>query len=318
MTKLYTALLLIATAALAGASAPDFLPLEAGNQWTYRSANGETLRITVGTPLMNNGNVYYKVTGYAVAPMYLRRADNGDIYSLDQDTGVERILTRYESDGVGLWYDTSISGCEQGAQVQSGRRETAVPVGRFNGALEIRYRSYGCADVGFLGELYLENVGLLQRTVTTIAGPRTFDLEYARVGAVRLHAQPGTTVRVGVARSYVTRKAAEEIVELPLSLRLSVDRSLGAVLRYTTSQQFDVLVRNQEGEVVYRWSDDVAFAQGVPVPEQVAGEVEHRLNLQLRTREGAALPDGIYTIEAWFTTSQKQFSSATTIQLVTG
>ena len=257
-----TAILILYATAAAKASAPDFLPLEQGNQWIYRSTStAETFTISVGTPVMHNGNVYHKVTGYAATPLYVRRADNGNLYWYNENTGADILLTSYEP-VARSWYDTYMDGCEQGAQVQRDREQVRVPVGSFNGALVLSYRSYGgCGDRGILAEHYLDNLGLVRRTITTIAGPRTFDLVYARVGALRLSGEPGTSFRISAARSLLGRKSQFDVVTVPVSLRLSVDRSDPVRLRYAASQKFDVQVRNENGDIVYKWSDDVAYPQ---------------------------------------------------------
>jgi hypothetical protein len=228
---------------------------------------------------------------------------------------MDNLLTSFET-VENAWYDTFIDGCDQGAQPQAKRLETRVPAGRFNSALEIKYRSYACRDRGIEHELYLDNVGLLQRTITTLAGPRTFELIYARVGAMRVNAQPGTAFRVSTGNSVVTRNNTSDVVSQTVSLRLTVDRSDPVLLHYNTSQKFEVQIRNESGEVVYKWSDDVAYAQ--PEADQWAFEVEHRLDIPMRLRSGEALPDGLYTIEGWLTTPERQFSAATSLRIVTG
>jgi hypothetical protein len=308
--------LLTISVATAFPSAPDFLPLESGNQWTYRaSGSDETLTISVGIPVMIGGHEYYKVRGYATMLLLVRRAENGNLYWYDEDREMDVLLTSFETVENG-WYDTFIDGCEQGGQPQRDRLHTRVPAGSFNSALEIRYRSYACRDRGIEQEFYLDNIGLLQRTITTFAGPRTFELVYARVGSLRINAQPGTAFRVSTIRSILTRSNGSEVPIQPVSLRLTVDRSDPVPLRYTTSQKFEVQIRNEAGEIVYKWSDDVAYAQ--PIADQQAFEIEHRLDLPLRLRSGEALPDGIYTIEGWLTTAERQFSAATSLRIVTG
>jgi hypothetical protein len=298
------------------ASAPDFLPLENGNQWTYRAADSnETLTISVGTPVMIGGHEYYKLRGYAAMLLLVRHDGNGNLFWYDEDRGIDVLLTSFEPVENG-WYDTFLDGCEQGGQPQTQRVQTRVPAGGFNSALEIKYRSYACRDRGIEQELYLDNVGLLQRTITTIAGPRTFDLMYARVGALRINAQPGTAFRVSADGSVVTRNDPNEVVTQPISLRLTVDRSDPIPLRYNTSQKFEVQIRNEAGEIVCKWSDDAAYAQ--PIADQKAFEIEHRLDLPLRMRSGEALPDGTYTIEGWLTTEERQFSAATALRIITG
>jgi hypothetical protein len=303
----------LCAAGTALASAPDFLPLEQGNQWVYRAENGESHTISVGSPYAMNGSVYYKVRGYGPAVLLLRRADNGDLYWYDEDQERDILLTSFQEFDRG-WYDTYIDGCEQGAQPQKERLEVRVPAGVFKSALEVKYRAYGCRDRGFENELYLDNLGLLKRTVSTIAGARTFELVYARVGGLRLSAEPGTSFRLGTKDSTITRESSNETPSLRTTLRLSVDRSLPVPLRYTGSQKFEVQVKNAAGDVVYAWSDDVTPAAAA---DQMAYELEHSLDLPLRHRSGEPLPDGQYTITGWLLAEDRPFSAATRVQILT-
>jgi hypothetical protein len=86
-------------------------------------------------------------------------------------------------------------------------------------------------------------------------------------------------------------------------------------LRYTASQRFEVQVRNDAGEVVYTWSDDVVAP--APAPDQLAYELEHSLDLPLRHRSGEPLPDGPYTITGWLLAEERPFSAATRVQILT-
>jgi hypothetical protein len=305
----------IAIAALLAASAAqaaNFFPLSPGNHWTYRSASGETFEIAVGlNPIATTGRlIYHKVTGYATQPLYVRQGDNGVIYWLNQDTGREQILTDFRP-LPGAYYNTVISApCDQDAQAQERPVALEGAGGVFPEAREIRYRVLDCADTGVESELYLDNIGLARRVNQTIAGPREFNLVSAKVGSMTLSAAPGVDFRVSLSTAAVNRDR-DEPVNVEVTLRLSVDRLDAVHLRYTTSQRYDIAVKDQRGETVFLWSAAALFLPMISEEDVISKEYSESLTLQL--------PDGRYQVEAWLTTDarERQFAGVAPLSIFT-
>lgn len=306
----------IAIAALLAASAAqaaDFFPLSPGNHWTYQSASGETFEITVGlSPIVTSGGlIYHKVTGYATQPLYLRRGDNGVIYWLNQDFDREEILTDFRPLS-GAFYNTVISApCDQDAQAEERPVEFEGAGGVFPEARAIRYRILDCADTGVENELYLDNIGLARRVNQTIAGPREFNLVSAKVGSMTLSAAPGVDFRVSLSAAAIHRERRDEPVNVAVTLRLSVDRMDAVHLRYTTSQRYDIAVKNERGDTVYLWSAAAIFLPVLSDEDVISKEYTEALTLQL--------PDGRYQVEAWLTTDarERQFAGVATLSVFT-
>jgi hypothetical protein len=67
-------------------AAGEFLPLETGNHWSYRSADGgDGFQIAVGLPHLIGGKVYYSLRGFAEVPLLVRRNEEGDLVRLDEE-----------------------------------------------------------------------------------------------------------------------------------------------------------------------------------------------------------------------------------------
>jgi len=124
---------------------------------------------------------------------------------------------------------------------------------RVNEKLEIRYTPMACADAGIISELYAENVGMVQRTVQTLAGPRTYELVSAHlVNRVTPPAPQGNfTLAMDPGR-------ADGVA---LTLRVHLDSSATLKLGFGSGQKFDVLVSDEAGNLVHRWSDGRLFDQ---------------------------------------------------------
>lgn len=307
-------IVIAALLAASTAQAADFFSLSPGNRWTYRAASGETFEITVGlNPIVTIGGLmYHKVTGYATQPLYLRRGDNDVIYWLNQEFDREEILTNFRP-LPGAFYTTVISApCDQDAQTQERPVVFEGAGGVFPDAREIRYRVLDCADTGVESELYLDNIGLARRVNQTIAGPREFNLVSAKVGPLTLSALPGAEFRVSLPSAAINRERRDEPVTLQVTLRLLIDRLEPVHLRYTSSQRYDIAVKNERGETVYLWSAAALFLPVVSEEDMLSKEYSVPLTLDL--------PDGRYQIEAWLTTDarDRQFSAVAPLSVLTG
>ena len=288
-----------AVLAASAAQAANFLPLSPGNHWTYRAASGETFEITVDlNPIVALGGLtYYKITGYATQPLYVRRDDGGVIHWLNQAFDREEILTDFTPIS-GAFYSTPISApCEQAEQAQERPVTFEGAGGVFPDAREIRYVNPDCADVGIESELYLDNIGLARRVNQTIAGPREFNLVSAKVGPLTLSETPGVDFRVSLSAAAFIRERRDEPVTTEVTLRLVVDRLDPLHLRYTSSQRYDIAVKDERGETVYLWSSAAVFLQVVSEEDVLNAEYTVPLTLDL--------PDGRYLIEAWLTTDAR-------------
>jgi hypothetical protein len=311
MTTFRTGFLAILTVGMA-AAAQGYLPLQAGNEWTYRDATtGAAHQIRVGVPVMHQGNAYHKVTGYAASPVFLR-AEGANLYGFDEEADREFLFASFEP-VEGGWLDTAIGGCPQGYQPQARTVPYGAPHAWFPEALDVRYRSYSCADTGVERELYVANVGLVRRSVSTIAGPATYDLVHARVGALTYLGEPAASFHVVLDRTVVDLGAGAD-QRLRVTLRLSLYHAVAQTLEFASAQRYDIQLRNAQGEIVYRWSDDAVYAQSVE-ERVVAGEASFVQEIPLHLRGGEPLPPGMYTVEAWLNTPAREFAGAAGIEV---
>lgn len=304
-----TTILLLLACSLGVAAGPPFFPLETGNEWVYRNPEtGSTFTVRVGVPVISGDNAYYTLSGYVNSRLFVRAGEDGSLYYRDEENQRDLLLTSFEpfEDG---WFHAPFRPCEQEGQTAVRREEYRGAAGAFN-ALRIRYRSYDCADTGVTEELYAENVGMLSRTTSTIAGPRQFHLVAARIGKMELTRQAGGTFSVTVNPPGPSDESAVAM------LRLAVSRPV--VLRYASAQEYDVLLRDSEGRVLWRWSDGKVFP-AVVSDITVEGERVWRVKVPLRVLE-LPLPSGRYSVEAWLPTGDErpQFAATAALEIVGG
>ncbi len=267
----------------------EYLPLQPGNQWVYRGPAGQ-FTVTVDKPAAFEGRDYYLVAGFPATPrLYLRNDAEGRLWMWDAAAAREK-----------LWLDfnaaeapAAVDPCNVLSRLDSREAKYTGPVGEFTNALRLRYTYAACADAGIDSDLFLPYVGLLQRTIQTIAGPRAYDLVYARLGEVTVITEPEVNFAVAVDRSAA-------------SARLTLRNTTGAPLQldFGSGQTFDLIVRDETGAAVWVWSDGRGFTQALRT-EQVTGERLWLVSLP-------ALKPGRYTVEAWLTTmGDKRFAATT-------
>lgn len=159
----------------------EFLPLQVGNQWVLQTAAAkpELLNIEVLRSRVQNSTVYYLVSGYSSDPKWIRNSEDGTVYALDEASGQEVILARLSAGGAG--YESPLSGCKQPAQPAAQVAPYRSATFDVDGALTVTYSPGGCRDIGFTGETYAPEIGLVRRAITTIRGETVLELIHARV-----------------------------------------------------------------------------------------------------------------------------------------
>ena len=296
--------------------AQDFLPLGTGNYWSYRaSSTNETFTIRVSTPFVINDLVYYSVSGYAQQKLLVRRAPDGSLLALDEETGRESTLASFLP---GQEYETNVSGCTQQVEIEPKRTEFNSGAGNFAAAQRLIYTSNSCADTGFSEEVYAENIGMVRRTVTTFMGPREFDLVEARAGKFVMSAEPSNYARISLESNSIQRRSAADPVRLKVNLTCLTTGTLDVKLQFATSQRYELVLRNAEGHVVYRWSDGRMFEQALG-EESISGYRNFLIEGELDSGTAASLTNGNYSLEAWLTTVDgPRFAASATVEVFTG
>ena len=302
-TLLVSAIFGAASFIAAADSASNYLPLQVGNEWTYREAQtGSTMTMRVGIPASIGGHVYHRLTGYASAPLWVRFVGDTLLYRAEENDR-EQPLTIFSNLG-GAWFNAPQRGCEHEGQVDRQTVEYQGPAGTFPAALRITYRTFGCADAGIQEELYQPSLGMVRRVVGSISGPRQFDLVSARVGRMQLSSDNGSSFRVSVRETGQTWMA---------TLRLTVDEPFR--VRKPAVHDFDVALKTENGRQIWRWSDGKMFPPAI-VEKLLLGVESYDVEVP-KELNGILLPPGRYVIEAWLTTGDErfQFSAATAVEI---
>jgi hypothetical protein len=93
-----------------------------------------------------------------------------------------------------------------------------------------------------------------------------------------------------------------------MTLRVVQDQPLA--LTFNTEQLYDLVVRNANGDAVYRWSDGRAFTQLVQTIPFGPGEKNFVVVANLGSDPSTPFPPGKYTAEGYLTTAGAKNYSA--------
>lgn len=286
----------------------DYFPLQTGNQWVYQGTQG-AVTVEVGASQSVQGNDYFLVKGLPSTPEVLLRKDGaGRILMFDAQAKQERVWLDTTVDRAA----TGVDACNADSVVESRTAKYSGPVGEFETALAVRYTYGGCADAGLESDVFLPSVGLVQRTWQTIAGTRQFDLIYAKLGETTYVRGSEVSFTLAVNRaSFVPSSRWFNTIPLiaRMTLSNSTDETLEAV--FNSGQTYDLIIRNEKGEAVYRWSATRTFPAVVRQEKFPRGEKTWVETIPLTTSDGTALPAGRYSLEAFLTTDHPKPYGAT-------
>lgn len=297
--KPFAFVLLTAPLMLAADAAPDYFPLAVGNQWIYQASLGGPRIVEITGVESVNEQSYFVVTGLE-GTQWLRRAEDGAIRVFDPESREERMWIDFAApDQVDR--ESAAHPCSTTAAVASRRFSDKFHLGDFNEVTQVRFGGNVCADAGLTADYYLPNIGLLRRTEISLAGPRTYELTYARLNGVVMVTGPARSFELATdAIRYPLIQGRASVARIRMTLRLR--DTLPDELTFTSSQEYDLILRNREGREVYRWSSTRAFLQ-VLKTVKVAGEKNWAEDLPLADSTGRPLPPGPYTLEAVITSS---------------
>ena len=292
-------------------AAADYFPLQVGNQWIYLASGriaGDPLVVEVTASRTINGADYWEVRGFpGTAAVWLRMTEDGRLLAYDTQLGRELLWADFARPE-GETYRTEIGVCNTAARISSRSARVSVPVGEFNNGLEIQYPPSGCADAGLTSEVYLPYVGLAQRTETTFAGPRRWDLVYAELGSVTYVSAPETSFSLAIDKPvYEIGSGSPPQMRARITLRNTTQTPME--LTFPSGQSFDLVFRNDRGEEVYRWSNDKGFTLALRRMSLAQGEKNWMVLAPLGEPQ-APLKPGIYTAEAWLTTAGTPFRAS--------
>ena len=323
LIRLLVTLALLGAAALAQAQLPprsralqlrrpaNYVPLAVGNSWTYavegRAASG-TVTVRVTESVGAAGRQYFQLEGFTPQPALVRVGSQGRLWEFRSDSGTEHLWYDFGAAEGTIWRPELPHPCLGAAKLAFRHSDATVPAGDFDDVLVIRYGTTNCADAGIQEEVFAPNVGLIRRTETTIAGPRSMVLTEARVGS-RVIRSSAVSFSLSIDQPVyfpnlmppVTPERAVPLMRARMTIRNDTNFPLRLI--FPSGQRFDLVIRDSSGQEIYRWSATRLFTQEMGTLELSPGEKTFSADIPLGQQAGRPLPQGSYVAEAWLTTA---------------
>jgi hypothetical protein len=284
---------------------PDYFPLQAGNQWVYRTGGtrvSDPLVLEVTKSSDFDGITWYLLHGMRNGDYWLRMDDDGKLYSYDPKTKEQKLWYDFQS-AEGEVFATAIPYCCGKAVIAKRGANYSGPLGDFDSGLEMRYP--GVFQIGISRDVFLPFVGLVYRMENT-GGPSiaTYELIYARMAGVTVLSAPELSFGLALDSAVYTADMMPPIrlgYSPMMTARFTLRSTAAPVqLAFRTGQVYDFVIRNQDGEKVFRWSSGKFFTDALHT-ETYLGEKNWVLTVPLSGADGKPLSEGSYTAEAWLT-----------------
>lgn len=259
------------------AAASEFLPLNVGDVATFANASGATHEMRVD----DSAGSWRHVTAFPLMGTSWVSSEPTDsrVYVYNEETGANVLLADFARN-VGTRFNLAAGGCNNSATIGAKNLAVTVPAGSFQRVTRLDF-GRNCADAGLLSAWFAPNVGLIKWSTSSIAGPREYALQNARIGATTIGQTPTAE---GIRVSAVLPGPRVLVNVTPrISATLKVENTGTQPQTFTcpSSQQFEITLRNAAGDVVNAWSATRRFAQIVTTfsvapgaSKEVGGEID--------------------------------------------
>ena len=272
------------------AAEPIYFPLQTGSFWVYRAGGVDVRTVEVTGAVQAQGQEYARVRFFG-HEVLLRYSPDGTLLEWDPNERREKTWVRFGA-AERESFASEMGPCNRApARIESKSAQYKVPAGEFPDVLEISMQT-SCADAGLTRVGFLPYLGIVRAVQTTIAGPMTYDLIYAHVGVTELTAAGNIEFRLTLDALVYTRP------ELLARLTLKNQSEAPVILNFPSGQTYEFLIKNERGDIIYRWSRGRVFTQAFRM-ERFTGERNWIVPVQMGA---SGLQPGKYVAEAYLTT----------------
>lgn len=275
MRKQLFAAVALLFATTAGAS--EFLPLNVGDVASFATTAGATRELRVDDSAGNWRHV--EAFPLQSSGWLNSEANDSRVFVYNEANSSSALLADFNR-SVGTRFNFSVGGCNNSATIGAKNLSLTVAAGSFQRVTRLDF-GRSCADAGLLSAWFAPGVGLVKWSESNIAGAQEYSLQSARIGASTIgQAASAAGVRVS-AQLPGPRVLVNVTPRVSASLKIENSGSTAQTFTCPSTQQFDIILRNAEGETVNTWSATRRFAQVVTTfsvapgaSKEVGGEID--------------------------------------------
>lgn len=300
--------------AAAPAFADVYVPYQEGDTATFVNTRfgGETTLEILRTS--GNWKRYSNFAGLGELWVW-SHPDANRSYVYSSAIGNYQLLADFDG-RVGAVNRIDVGSCNQGTATLAGFETVTVPAGTFADCALLTLTG-NCADGG-VGTIWLApGVGVVKWAEGNIIGTVSHELSSASIGGVAYPKPSGITVEASFPTSSTFINMQPGIIGTPrpaktLNLKLKVTNNTDRELTYTfgSGQGFEIELIDAKGKVVSRWSRGRFFTLALVQRSLAPGEsMSFGGEVELTDDQGAALPEGAYTMRIYAATLSSAFNS---------
>ncbi|MDR4506782.1 MAG: BsuPI-related putative proteinase inhibitor [Candidatus Brocadiaceae bacterium] len=285
--------------------ASEYVPWQMGDSARYVDSFHNAFSVEVD----QQRNSWLHYTDFAgLGPLWVLTNQNDEkIYIKTEEEDRRQLLVDFDQE-VGTVTEVDILPCNTGlVKIASESDEIHVLAGSFSNVTRLDFEP-NCADGGVLSAWFVQSVGVVKWTSSTIAGPVSSEMVRGVIQGMLLPA--GVFVEAIFPEQHVTidneLPVGPGVPPQTLNVSLSITNNTGRdlIYRFETGQRFEILLINSGGETVSYWSRGKIFIQEVSVLTLEDGNTwSFGGPVELSTNEGVIVPGGNYTLRIELTTT---------------
>ena len=271
-------LFVVIAALVAGnAAAGEFLPLTVGDVASFATTAGAARELRVD----DSAGSWRHVQAFPLPGTAWLSADANDsrVYAYNEDNNGSVLLVDFARN-VGTRFALNLGGCNNSATIGAKNLTLGVPAGSFQRVTRLDF-GRSCADAGLLSAWFAPNVGLIKWSESNIAGAQEFSLRNARIGGASI-GQAAAADGIRVSALLPGPRVLNNVVpRVSASLKIENSGSQAQTFTCPSTQQFEIALRDAQGETVNTWSATRRFAAQVTTfslapgaSKEVGGEID--------------------------------------------
>jgi len=282
--------------------ASEYIPWQINDYAIYKSNNNQvTLEID------QTSSVWRHLTQFSnFGPVWLYSGQHSETVKLYAPNTINFQTFVDFSLSIGSQIPIDILPCNTGILRITGKNESLqVEAGLFDNVIKLNLET-NCSDAGITQMWFAKNIGLIQWTELNIAGEITYQLSKAFIAGRFYPTSQGINITGYFPDQNVVIRhmpsSPEQFPKIRVGLQIENNQSTSMSYHFGTSQHFDIVIRDENNQVVSRWSRDKIFLQ-YSNTELVAPGSQFNVQdeIMISDENGELLAEGNYIVEIFLT-----------------
>lgn len=279
--------------------ASEYLPWQRGDSALFVDSFNNAITVEID----KQNDTWQHYTNFAgLGPLWVStNPEDEEVYVWSEKKRRIQLLVDFNK-GKGAFTDIDIEPCNIGeVQIASTSEEITIPAGTFSNAIRLDFQQ-SCADGGVISAWFVKSAGFVKWSSSNISGVVTSEMVKGSIGKTIF---PQGLLVNAIFPEHITAIDMEPPVDKnrpphTVNVNLTVTNNTGRdlVYKFSSGQSFEIMLINQEGEIVSRWSRGMAFTEALRLLTLRNGEAwNFGGSIELSTDDGKDVSGGNYTLK---------------------